>query len=84
MADFQVEPAAAPAKTVERRHDVRAGETFETVAKAYYGSPRFARALWWANRTAVAWPAALAAGKQIVIPPVDDLNRKLLGATAHD
>ena len=79
-AGYQVESAAPPAKAVDRRHDVRAGETFETVAKAYYGSPRFARALWWANRAAIAWPGALAAGKRIVIPPVGDLNRKMLGA----
>lgn len=79
-AGYQVESAAAPAKAVDRRHAVRAGETFETVAEAYYGSRRFARALWWANRAAIAWPGALAAGKQIVIPPVGDLNRKMLGA----
>src|SRR5690606_5454041 len=46
--------------------------------KAYYGSPRFSRALWWANRGVIAWPGALAEGKQIVIPPVDALNPKLL------
>jgi len=79
-AGFHVDSAAAAAKAADRRLTVRDGETFESLAKTYYGSPRFARALWWANRTAVAWPGALAAGKQIVIPPTGDLDRKMLGA----
>ncbi|WP_145952376.1 LysM peptidoglycan-binding domain-containing protein [Paludisphaera borealis] len=79
LAGYKAEAPAAPKKVAGRRHAVRVGETFETIAKSYYGSPRFSRALWWANRGAIAWPGALAVGKQIVIPPVDDLDRKMLG-----
>ena len=53
-----------------RRHTVRPGEDFSSISKAYYRSPRFARALWWVNRQVVAWPAALVAGTRIVIPPI--------------
>ena len=75
-AGYQAEPPVVAAKAADRRHIVGRGETFETSPKACYGSPRFSRALWWANRGAIAWPGALAAGKQIVIPPVDELDRR--------
>lgn len=78
-AGFQEPSRPAPAQADDRRHVVRPGETFETLAETYYGSPRFSRALWWANRGTIAWPGALAAGKQIRIPPVGELDRKMLG-----
>jgi nucleoid-associated protein YgaU len=80
LAGYQAEAPAASKKAAGRRHDVRPGETFEAIAQSYYGSPRFARALWWANSGAIAWPGALAAGKQIAIPAVDELDPKMLGA----
>jgi nucleoid-associated protein YgaU len=79
LAGYQAEAPVAAKKAAGRRHAVRPGETFETVAQAYYGSPRFARALWWANRGTIAWPGALAAGKVIVIPAADELDPKMLG-----
>ena len=62
------------ARAVSRRHVVRSGEDFPSIAQDYYGSPRFAKALWWANRTTVAWPQALVAGTRIIIPPVNQLE----------
>ena len=60
--------------TGPRRHVVRSGEDFLSIAQDYYGSPRFANALWWANRTTVAWPQALAAGTRIIVPPFNQLQ----------
>ena len=66
-----VPEAARPAS---RRHVVRPGEDFSSIARYYYGSPRLARALWWVNRKTVAWPRALVAGTRIVIPPIEQLE----------
>ncbi len=65
-----------------RRHTVRPGEDFSSIAKAYYGSPRLARALWWVNRRVVAWPGALVAGTRIVIPPIEQLEGRSSGSRA--
>ena len=69
-------PAAFPSegRAIPRRHVVRPGEDFPSIARDYYGSPRFAKALWWANRTTVAWPQALVAGTRLVIPPLNQLE----------
>jgi hypothetical protein len=61
------------ARPAPRRHLVRRGEDFSSIARDYYGSPRLARALWWVNRKTVAWPWALVAGTRIVIPPIEQL-----------
>ena len=62
------------ARPASRRHVVRPGEDFSSIARDYYGSPRLARALWWVNRKTVAWPGALVAGTRIVIPPIEQLE----------
>ena len=67
------------ARPVSRRHVVRPGEDFSSIARYYYGSPRLARALWWVNRKTVAWPGALVAGTRIVIPPIEQLEGKSAG-----
>jgi general secretion pathway protein D len=67
------------ARPASRRHVVRPGEDFSSIARDYYGSPRLARALWWVNRKTVAWPGALAAGTRIVIPPIEQLEGKSAG-----
>jgi general secretion pathway protein D len=64
------------ARPASRRHVVRPGEDFSSIARDYYGSPRLARALWWVNRKTVAWPGALVAGTKIVIPPIEQLEGK--------
>jgi general secretion pathway protein D len=79
LAASQPSQPARPAVPVQaarpapRRHIVRRGENFSSIARDYYGSPRLARALWWANRKTVAWPGALVAGTRIVIPPIEQL-----------
>ena len=67
------------ARPASRRHVVRPGEDFSSIARDYYGSPRLARALWWVNRKTVAWPGALVAGTRIVIPPTEQLEGKSAG-----
>jgi nucleoid-associated protein YgaU len=83
----RVSQPARPAAPVETRPDprqymVRPGEDFSSIASDYYGSPRHARALWWANRATVAWPEALAAGARIVVPPVEQLQGESPGPRA--
>ncbi len=65
---------AQPTQPVPRRHLVRPGEDFSSIARDYYGTPRLARALWWANRQTIAWPGALVAGTRVVIPPIELLD----------
>lgn len=57
-----------------RRHLVRSGEDFSSIARMYYGSAKLGGALWWANRGTVAWPGALVAGARINVPPIDQLQ----------
>jgi len=80
LAASQPSQPARPAVPVQatrpapRRHVVRPGEDFSSIARDYYGSPRLARALWWVNRKTVAWPGALVAGTRIIIPPIEQLE----------
>jgi nucleoid-associated protein YgaU len=76
-------PAVPPVQAnrpASRRHVVRSGEDFSSIARDYYGSPRLGRALWWFNRKAVAWPGALVAGTRIVIPPIEQIEGGSAGA----
>ena len=57
-----------------RKHLVRSGEDFSSIAQHYYGSANLAGALWWANRGTVAWPGALVAGMRINVPPPERLQ----------
>lgn len=54
---------------------VRRGETFDSLARRYYGSSQFGRALWAANSRAVASPDDLTAGTTIRLPAFEDLDR---------
>jgi general secretion pathway protein D len=79
-----VRPAVPEAaRPVSRRHVVRPGEDFSSIARYYYGSPRLARALWWVNRKTVAWPGALVAGTRIVIPPIEQIEGKSAGPRSN-
>jgi nucleoid-associated protein YgaU len=60
--------------SVTGHHIAARGETFETIARVYYGSDSYSKSLWWANRNRVAWPQALKAGDKIDLPPVDRLE----------
>jgi type IV pilus secretin PilQ/predicted competence protein len=75
LRDASSAPSAGPGvPQTRRRHVVQAGEDFGTIARAYYGSAGYARALWWANRDRVAWPEALRAGTAITLPPAAELE----------
>lgn len=73
---FQSRRPAVPdeARPAARHHVVHPGEDFPSIARDYYGSARLAGALWWVNRTTVAWPGALVAGVKIVIPPIEQIE----------
>jgi nucleoid-associated protein YgaU len=59
-------------------HVVRSGENFWTIARQYYGSGRFYKALWKANSEQVAAPEKLRVGQTIRIPPPESLERSLI------
>lgn len=56
-------------------HVVRRGENFYTIAKYYYGSGRYYRALWRANQDRVPDIRELYVGTPILVPPPEDLDR---------
>lgn len=60
-------------------HVVRRGENFWTIARDYYGSGRFYKALWDANKDLAGQPEDLYIGTAIRIPALEDLNRSLIG-----
>ena len=74
-------PLAQETSTEPRRHVVLAGESFESIARTFYGSKHHASLLWWANRGTVAWPEALKAGTTIIIPPLEQIAAARLAAS---
>ncbi len=56
------------------RHLVRRGESFVTISQRYYGSGRYAEAIWLANRGQVSAPNRLAVGMAVVLPALEDLD----------
>lgn len=79
-------PQAAPADDVEPLeplvHVVQKRENFWTIAKQYYGSGRFYRALWSANRDQVESIDKLYVGTTLRIPPPERLERSLIDPPA--
>jgi hypothetical protein len=59
-------------------HTVRSGENFWTISLLYYGSGRYCKALWAANKDAVPAFDRLTAGDKIVIPRVNQLDPTLI------
>lgn len=72
-----VATSASPKKYTSQK-----GDTFETLSRRFYGDPRYASALWWANRGQVTWPDALTAGKTLKIPGLGQLEPKVVMAQA--
>jgi len=70
-------PSVAPS-----RHETSRGETFDNLARRFYGDSRYAWALWWANRDRVAWPDALTEGKSLKVPAIGELDPKMVLAKA--
>jgi general secretion pathway protein D len=64
-----------------RHHVVQAGESFNSIARTFYGSEGHASLLWWANRNSVPWPEALRPGATIIIPPLEQIAAARLAAS---
>ncbi len=64
------------------RHVVKTGENFWTIARYYYGTGRYYKALWAANRDRVEAPDRLVVGMTVTIPPVGALDRSLVDPPA--
>jgi nucleoid-associated protein YgaU len=60
------------------RHVVKSGENFWTISRLYYGSGRFYKALWAANRDKVSAPDQLVVGTAILVPAPESLDRSLV------
>jgi nucleoid-associated protein YgaU len=66
-------------------HTVRPNETFFSISQQYYGSGRYFRALWAANRRAApSLDRPLIVGMTIDIPPPEALDASLFAAPAGD
>lgn len=75
------EVAAAPQgeeRIVPVAHVVRRGENFWTISRLYYGTGRFYKALWAANRATVPVIERLTIGTTIEVPPPEALERSLV------
>jgi nucleoid-associated protein YgaU len=71
--------AAIPSDRVEPvRHVVQKGENFATIARLYYGSMRFYKALWKANEDVATAPEKLYVGTTIRVPPPELLDPSLI------
>lgn len=83
-------PASSPGQSIRERildegglveavpHVVQREENFWTISRLYYGSGRFYKALWAANRRAVPEITKLYVGQSIRIPPPEALDRSLI------
>ncbi len=60
------------------RHLVRRGASFVTISQRYYGTGRYAQALWLANRGQVSTPNRLAVGMAVVVPPLEEFEGTLV------
>ena len=63
---------SAPAQVASRRHTVREGDTFQTLARQYYGAEEKDAVLAAANREAVNAEGTLTPGMTVVIPETED------------
>jgi nucleoid-associated protein YgaU len=83
-AGAQAEPvvragAPGPRSAVQPvRHVVQRGENFWTIARLYYGSGRFYKALWKANQSVAAMPEDLYVGAVIQIPDLSQLDPRYI------
>ena len=59
-------------------HVVQRGENFWTISQLYYGSGRFFKALWQANKRTVPAIDRLFVGQSLRIPPPEALDRSLI------
>ncbi|MGC8639340.1 MAG: hypothetical protein ACP5XB_05610 [Isosphaeraceae bacterium] len=78
----QATPRPQHVDTQAGRYLVASGESFESIARKFYGSPQYASLLWWANRSIVAWPEALKPGTTILVPPLKELAEARINASS--
>ena len=95
-SDFTSDLPAASASRSEERfnaslrekvepvpHVVRRGETFWTIARLYYGTPRYYKALWAANKDrAPNLDKPLVVGMTVRVPPPESLDQALIDPAA--
>jgi nucleoid-associated protein YgaU len=62
----------APTQVASRQHTVQEGETFQTLARHYYGSDEKEAVLIDANREAASEDGTLTPGSSVVIPEMDE------------
>lgn len=60
------------------KHTVQSGENFWTISRDYYGSGRYYKSLWAANRSEVAKIDQLHVGESIRIPAMEYLDKSLI------
>ncbi len=78
-ASALVPAPAVPSRRVEpRRNVVQRGENFWTIARLYYGSGRYYKALWAANRGQIEAPDRLQVGMTVMIPAREALDPALI------
>jgi len=65
---------------LEQHHQVTEGESLQSIAQQYYGSTRYAPALWEANRAIASSPHGLTPGVDLLIPAVGELDPTMLEA----
>jgi type II secretory pathway component GspD/PulD (secretin)/nucleoid-associated protein YgaU len=66
-------PATQAAVTQALQYHVLPGDSFESIARKFYGSKHHASLLWWANRRSVPWPEALKPGCIVIVPPLEQM-----------
>ena len=76
------DPDEAPIQPI--LYPVRPGETFRSIAEKTYGSDRFARALWAANKRQVPSMDRLPSGTTIRLPAPESLNSALVDPPGPD
>ncbi|MFO0957100.1 MAG: TolC family protein [Isosphaeraceae bacterium] len=59
-------------------HTVAEGETFRSIAKLYYKSDRYHRAIWAANKLNFPDEDRLSVGDKVLVPPFEDLDPTLI------
>ena len=77
-ASFDPSQGSSGAEIAPIKHLVQSGENFWTISRDYYGSGRYYKALWSANRNQVAKIDQLHVGDTIRIPAMEYLDKSLI------
>ena len=77
-ASFDPSQGSSGSEIAPIKHLVQSGENFWTISRDYYGSGRYYKALWSANRNQVAKIDQLHVGDTIRIPAMEYLDKSLI------